>query len=72
MDTIAVNHINGWSLLRSGMSGEAFSTALRHAATMPLGECIEAEAIYDVCGQPLDAEDEAAPVALVIQIARAC
>lgn len=70
MDTIAVNHINGWSLLRSGMSGEAFSTALRHAATLPLSKCIEAEAIYSLSGQPLDAEDETAAVALVIQIER--
>ena len=54
MDTETRNDITGWSLLRGGMSGEAFSTAMRHAALLDMCEAQEMVALeYSIGGQPL-------------------
>lgn len=70
-DTVAVNHIDGWSLVRPGMSGEAFSSAMRDAATMPMGDALELGGLaYDICGKPLAESDDESTAALFITITR--
>lgn len=53
-DVPARNVISRWALVSPRMSGSAFSTALRHAASIDMGEALEFDSLgYDESGAPI-------------------
>jgi hypothetical protein len=70
-DIKAQNIISRWALI-GVMSGDAFSTALRDAAMLNMGDgVIEIDGLqYDTTGQSIQEGDDDTPVALLVSIER--